>query len=163
MTRRTRFASYGLCLDDGRLLLTRIWENDPGAGRWTLPGGKIEWQETPQEAALRELWEETGLTGHIERPLGVNTKVFPPWRLHDELHAVRFVFEVSTSGEPRVIEQGGTTTEARWFPLAEVPGIATTTLVDYSMTLIRSARPRVSGMGDLHDGDDGRHSLEWIR
>ena len=98
MTRRTRFASYSLCVDGGRILLTRIWENDPGAGRWTLPGGKIEWQETPQDAALRELWEETGLTGQIARPLGVDTKVFPPWRQHDELHAVRFVFEVSAFG-----------------------------------------------------------------
>ena len=160
MTRRTRFASYSLCVDEGRILLTRIWENDPGAGRWTLPGGKIEWQETPQDAALRELWEETGLTGQIERPLGVNTKVFPPWRQHDELHAVRFVFEVSACGEPQVIEQGGSTTEARWFPLADVPGVVTTTLVDYSMTLIRTVRPRLSGAGNLDVGDDDRSSLE---
>ena len=129
MNGRTRFGSYALCVDGGQVLLTRIWDNDPGAGRWTLPGGKIEWLETPQDAVLRELWEEAGLRGEIVRPLGINTKVFPPWRHHGELHAVRFVFEVLAAGEPRVVEEGGSTTEAKWWPLRDVPDIPTTTLV----------------------------------
>jgi bis(5'-nucleosidyl)-tetraphosphatase len=37
-----------------------------GAGHWDLPKGKIEPEETKQEAALRELMEETGLTAHLD-------------------------------------------------------------------------------------------------
>ena len=36
-----------------------------GAGHWDLPKGKIEKEETKQEAALRELMEETGLTAEL--------------------------------------------------------------------------------------------------
>jgi 8-oxo-dGTP pyrophosphatase MutT (NUDIX family) len=37
-----------------------------GAGHWDFPKGKIEKEETKQEAALRELTEETNLTAHID-------------------------------------------------------------------------------------------------
>jgi len=46
------------------LLLKRSEENS-SSGEWTFPGGKIENGENPEEAALRELKEETGLNGEI--------------------------------------------------------------------------------------------------
>jgi ADP-ribose pyrophosphatase YjhB (NUDIX family) len=44
---------------DGSVLLVRR-KRAPGEGRWTLPGGKREQGETPAEAIVRELLEETG-------------------------------------------------------------------------------------------------------
>lgn len=38
-----------------------------GAGKWALPGGKIDKGETPGEAAVRELYEETGISAHVVR------------------------------------------------------------------------------------------------
>jgi 8-oxo-dGTP diphosphatase len=44
------------------LLVTR--GRDPFKGYLALPGGYIEYNESPEEAVLRELKEETGLTGY---------------------------------------------------------------------------------------------------
>jgi ADP-ribose pyrophosphatase YjhB (NUDIX family) len=58
----------------GRLLLIKR-RNEPGAGLWSLPGGRIEPAETDEQAVVREILEETGLlvsvgplVGAVERP-----------------------------------------------------------------------------------------------
>ncbi len=53
--------------DTGRLLLVR--QRDDGV--WSTPGGVIEPDERPADAAVREAWEETGLLVRPERLLGV--------------------------------------------------------------------------------------------
>ncbi len=51
----------GLAYDDeGRLLLVRR-AHDPGRGRWSLPGGRVEPGEDDSAALVREMREETGL------------------------------------------------------------------------------------------------------
>jgi ADP-ribose pyrophosphatase YjhB (NUDIX family) len=47
---------------DGRVLLVQR-ANPPEQGNWGFPGGRQRLGETLAEAALRELWEETGVTG----------------------------------------------------------------------------------------------------
>lgn len=58
----------------GRLLLVQR-ANEPGRGRWSLPGGRVEPGESDADAVTRELLEETGLSvrpadlvGRVERP-----------------------------------------------------------------------------------------------
>ncbi|MGH3878481.1 MAG: NUDIX hydrolase [Actinophytocola sp.] len=58
----------------GRLLLIKRGQA-PGAGLWSLPGGRVEPDESDAEAVVRELREETGLevrvgelVGRVERP-----------------------------------------------------------------------------------------------
>lgn len=58
---------------EGQLLLVQR-SIEPRRGMWTLPGGFVEVGETTDEAALRELQEETGLTGRGARLLGVTTR-----------------------------------------------------------------------------------------
>jgi 8-oxo-dGTP diphosphatase len=47
--------------DDGRFLIARRPLGSPLAGYWEFPGGKILSAETPEQAAVRECLEETGL------------------------------------------------------------------------------------------------------
>jgi 8-oxo-dGTP diphosphatase len=62
--------------EQGRLLLIRRG-HEPGAGLWSLPGGRVEPGETDAEALVREMREETGLVvtagrllGRVQRPAG---------------------------------------------------------------------------------------------
>ncbi|MGH3202102.1 MAG: NUDIX hydrolase [Streptosporangiaceae bacterium] len=61
--------------DRGRLLLIKRG-HEPGAGLWSIPGGRIEPGETDAEALVREMREETGLVvqagplvGRVRRPV----------------------------------------------------------------------------------------------
>ena len=53
----------------GRLLMIKRG-HDPGAGLWSIPGGRIEPGETDAEALAREMIEETGLTVEVGRLIG---------------------------------------------------------------------------------------------
>ena len=64
-------ACVGAVLKDGRgrvLLIKR--GHEPGAGLWSLPGGRVEPGETDAEALVREIREETGLVVRAGRLLG---------------------------------------------------------------------------------------------
>ena len=62
----------GIIFDqDGRILL--IHRNTEHCVQWELPGGKVEKNEKPQDAAVRELMEELGVHVKIERDLGAKS------------------------------------------------------------------------------------------
>lgn len=52
-------------LREGRLLACRRTWPEAAAGRWELPGGKVEAGESPDEALVRELAEELGVTVRV--------------------------------------------------------------------------------------------------
>ncbi len=99
-----------ILMQDGRILLTRRAIH-PAHGKWTFPGGYVDWGESVDAAALRETWEETGLTVELGGLVGVYSYATAP--------VVIVVYEA------RVL--GGTLTlchendRLEWVPPVEIP------------------------------------------
>ncbi len=51
---------------DGRVLLGRR-AGQPGFHQWAFPGGKVEFQESLEQALIREFFEETGLDVRVQK------------------------------------------------------------------------------------------------
>jgi ADP-ribose pyrophosphatase YjhB (NUDIX family) len=84
---------------------------------WSLPKGHIEEGETPEEAALREVAEETGIESAIEKSLGVIDFWFMAGgkRIHKTVH--HFLFRESGGV---LAAQESEVDEVAWFPLGEI-------------------------------------------
>ncbi len=118
-----RVAAYAVVLRDRRLLMVRLNDRTAYPGAWTLPGGGIDFGEPPPVAVLRELHEETGLTGSVEALLGIQSAVRE--LAEDELsqmHAVRVLYRVAVAAEgPLVIHDvEGTTDAVEWVAIDDV-------------------------------------------
>ena len=101
------------------LLIGRLDQKDENREKllWSLPKGHIESGETPEEAAIREVAEETGIQSEILRELGVIDFWFMAGgkRIHKTVHHYLFK-EVGGKLAPQVTEVD----EVRWFPLTEI-------------------------------------------
>lgn len=101
------------------LLLQR--KKSPEAGSWGIPGGKVDFLETAEQAVRREALEETGLSAGNMSLLGISEQLF-----HDEQqHWLGILFLAKDfSGEVQLLEpekHGG----IDWFPLDKLPDLLT--------------------------------------
>jgi len=126
VTRLQRIAAYNVCRDaDDRLLLVRLSDLTERPGWWTLPGGGIEFGEHPENAALRELREETGLAGRIVELLAVDSIARPitiEGARHD-YHSVRIVYRTEVVYRELHDELEGSTDHAAWCTRAELDAL----------------------------------------
>jgi len=96
---------------ENRILLIR--RGIPPEG-WALPGGFIDYGESAESAAARELLEETGLSAHSLRLLGVYSE---PGR-DPRFHTLTVVYLAQAEG---VEKAGDDAADARWFSLDDLP------------------------------------------
>lgn len=117
---------------DRILLVKRSIE--PKLGQWCLPGGFIELDETPAEGAMRELKEETGLTGNHPQLLGVTVT---PGTIYKSILMVGY-FVTDIQGTPHA---GDDASEACLFNLAELPPVAFSSHAQFIRQFVSNRQP----------------------
>ena len=112
---------------DGALLMVKR-RNAPGAGKWSVPGGRVERGEQLRQAVVREVREETGLAVIVGDLAG--------WveRIHDDHHFVILDFFAGPVESQRTLRAGDDAADARWVPLPDVSGLD---LVDGLLDFLR--------------------------
>jgi ADP-ribose pyrophosphatase YjhB (NUDIX family) len=96
----------------GVLLVKRKY--DPRAGEWCLPAGFMEYGETPEHCAVRELHEETGLRARLTGLFGVYAGFDDP-----RVRAVLILYTAERTGGR--LRAGDDAIEAGYKPLARLP------------------------------------------
>jgi len=105
----------------GRVLLVKR-RNPPNEGRWALPGGLVELGEGVQDAAIREVKEETGLTVKIEGLLDVQTDLHTDARSRIEYHYILVDYLARpVSGRLRLNSESS---DSGWFVRGQLPRLA---------------------------------------
>lgn len=110
-----------MILREGKVLLGKR-HDDPtkadsalnGAGKWTMPGGKLHFGETLEECSKREVEEETGIKLSKADVLCLNQDII------ETAHFITIGLIAETDNEPKVMEPNEIT-EWRWFDLDNLP------------------------------------------
>lgn len=101
----------------GQILLG-LRRNSHGSESWGPPGGHLEFGETPENCAIREVLEETGLEISSPTFLGMTNDFFPD----DDKHYISILMTITLNMNQKILTLEPTKETAwQWFDLSELP------------------------------------------
>ncbi|WP_042199094.1 NUDIX hydrolase [Paenibacillus camerounensis] len=110
------FAAAIIENEDGQILLQRRNDND----KWGFPGGAFELGESAEEAAKREVLEETGYIVELNYLQGVYTKYFDKYPSGDRAQTILIAFVCNITGGFASIEDEETK-DLKFFAIKDIP------------------------------------------
>lgn len=110
----------GVIHKDGKILvLKRLETKRFFAGSWEIPGGKVEPGESPQDAIIREIREETGLDVAIEKIYYTWSDIVEYDGNKEHLIQIDFIVKAKSLDALRLSEDEHS--ELRWIKKSEIP------------------------------------------
>ena len=131
----TRIGCYAVIVKDSHILLCRLSGEMKHHGRWTLPGGGLEFGETLEAGLQREVREETGLEIAPKTLLAHHSGL---WQLPDkEIHSFQFLFSVQVIGGTLTHEQNGSTDLVKWVEFDSITSENSVDIVHQALVLAK--------------------------
>jgi len=134
-------------LDSSRQILLVKRDRAPFKGHWCLPTGFAEAGESIEDAALRELQEETGIKGRISRLLDVDSYKS---RFYGDLLFLTFIVE-QTGGK---LAAGDDSAQAMFYPVNKLPPLAFRPNTRALDVYIKSKRDYWSILDSIENADE---------
>jgi 8-oxo-dGTP diphosphatase len=110
-------ATAAVVLDHEENLLLVKRGMEPGKGKWCLPGGFVEIDESPSEGVLRELQEETGLRGEVDQLIDAVYEDSP-------FYGPLIIIGYGITPHGGRLRAGDDAAEVQYFPLTDLPPVA---------------------------------------
>ena len=126
--------AYGILIHDEAVALVRSSNPLHQPPLWWLPGGGIDFGESPEETLMREFKEETGLAVGAAELFTVTSDVRKRDN-GDRIHTVRIIYTVDLVGGDLTHEVHGTTDHAAWYPLVDLTAL---NLAEYARAAIQA-------------------------
>jgi 8-oxo-dGTP diphosphatase len=105
---------------DNALLLVKRAPHLLEGGKWSIPSGFLDRDETADQGALRELYEETGWEGTVTSLFMIKTA---PNRPHEDRQNVSFHYVVAATR--RLGKPDTESSDIQWIPITELPPLDT--------------------------------------
>jgi 8-oxo-dGTP pyrophosphatase MutT (NUDIX family) len=118
VTEVVRAAGGVVCRTAGNRAVEVVLVHRPAYDDWTFPKGKLDRNETEEEAALREVEEETGLRCRLDREVGIT-------RYHDSRGRSKTVRYWQMTPIGGALAAANEVDDARWISLAQAPELLT--------------------------------------
>ena len=112
-----KLTADGVIIDKNRILLIKR-KNEPFKGKWSLPGGFVEYGETVENAVVREILEETNLSSEVKELIGVYSEPDRDPRGHTI--TIAFLLHIK-KGE---VKSGDDAADAKFFELKQLPDLS---------------------------------------